>query len=109
MIDEAQIARTESLFRYVNERIAETLARFHGDDARFVCECADRDCADIVEAPLEEYERMRRDGAQFLVAPGHEEAPVERTVRCGRGFRIVQKLGRAGRIARHLDPRTEPA
>ena len=108
-MDETQIARIESLFRHVNERIAETLARFDGDDARFVCECADRSCAQPVEAPLEEYERMREDGAQFLVADGHEKAPVEDTVRRGRGFRIVRKFGEAGRIARRLDPRTDPA
>ena len=108
-MDEVQIARTESLFRHVNERIAETLRRFDGENALFVCECADRSCADRVEAPLEEYERTRDDGAQFLVADGHEESQVERTVRRGRGFRIVRKLGLAGRWARRLDPRTEPA
>ena len=108
-MDETRIARTESLFRHVNERIAETLRRLDGDEAIFVCECADQNCADRVAAPLEEYERTRRDGAQFLVADGHEDTPVERTVRRGPGFRIVRKLGWAGRIARRLDPRAESA
>jgi hypothetical protein len=108
-MDEAQIARTESLFRHVNERIAETAARLDGEDAIFVCECADQSCADRVQAPLEEYERTRSDGAQFIVADGHEQTPVERTVGRGRGFRIVRKLGRVGSLARRLDPRTDSA
>lgn len=109
MIDEAEIARTESLFRHVNERIAEAAERFEARDATFVCECADRECADRVEAPLDEYERVREEPARFLIAPGHEERAVERTVRRAARYRIVEKLGRAGVVARQLDPRAQPA
>lgn len=109
MIDAAEIARTESLFRHVNERIAEAAERFDAPDASFVCECADRDCADRVEAPLDEYERVRDEPTRFLIAPGHEERPVERTVGGGARYRIVEKLGLAGVVARRLDPRAQPA
>jgi hypothetical protein len=108
MIDAAHIARTESLFRHVNERIAEAAERFEARDAIFVCECGSRDCADRIEAPLEEYERVREEPTRFLLAPGHEEHPVERTVGGGPGYRIVEKLGLAGLVARRLDPRAEP-
>jgi hypothetical protein len=109
MIDEAEIARTESLFRHVNERIAETAERFESPEASFVCECSDRDCADRVEAPLAEYERIREEPTRFLLAPGHEERPVERPVGGGPGYRIVEKLGLAGVVARQLDPRAQTA
>ena len=40
--EEVRIATTESLFRSVNERIAESAERFEADEAEFVCECDDR-------------------------------------------------------------------
>ena len=40
---EIRMARTESLFRNVNERIAECAQRVASDDAAFVCECSDPD------------------------------------------------------------------
>ena len=109
MIDAAEIARTESLFRHVNERIAEAAERFAAPEATFVCECADRDCAQRFDAPLAEYERVREEPTRFLVAPGHEEHPVERTVRSAPRYRIVEKLGLAGTVARRLDPRAQTA
>jgi hypothetical protein len=78
---EVRIAKTESLFRDVNERIAESAQGFDSDDAAFVCECGDPDCTERVEAPLEAYEAVRSDGTQFLLAPGHEDDRIERVVR----------------------------
>jgi hypothetical protein len=109
MIDADQIARTESLFRHVNERIAEAAERFESPDANFVCECGERDCADRVEAPLATYERVREEPTRFLLAPGHEEREIERAVGGGPGYRIVEKLGLAGIVARQLDPRAANA
>ena len=43
--DKIRRARTEALFRDVNERIAESAERFSADSAEFVCECADPGCA----------------------------------------------------------------
>ena len=57
-----KIARTESLFREVNERIAESAERFEADETKFVCECADPTCTQRVEATLDEYERVRETG-----------------------------------------------
>jgi len=75
---EVRIAKTESLFRDVNERIAESTQRLEPGGAAFVCECADPDCTEQVEAPLGVYEEVRSDGAQFLLAPGHEDERIER-------------------------------
>jgi len=107
---EARIVRTESLFRNVNERIAESAKRFDSDEATFVCECSDQQCAERVDATLEEYERTRADAAQFLLRPGHEDTRVERVVeRIGTRFAIVRKLGAIANAVRRLDPRAEPA
>jgi hypothetical protein len=106
---ELRIARTEALFRDVNERIAESAERFDSDDADFVCECADTDCVERVNVPLDEYERVRSDGAQFLLVPGHEDTRVERVVERPRGrFAIVEKVNRlVAQTVRRLDPRAE--
>jgi hypothetical protein len=106
--EEARIARAESAFRHVNERIAETAERFDSGDAEFVCECADADCHERVEAKLEEYEEVRAEPTTFLVAEGHE-VPAYEHVRGGRrGYLIVEKMTRGLRHAvRRTNPRAE--
>ena len=90
---EAQrIARTEALFREVNERIAESAQRFESDHAQFICECADPACTTRVEATLVEYEHVREDGDTFLLTPGHEDERVEAVVEQESGHAVVQKL-----------------
>lgn len=86
-----RIARTESLFREVNERIAEGAERFEADEAEFICECADAGCTTRVEATLAEYEDVRADGATFLVAPGHEDERVEAVVGQENRHAVVEK------------------
>ena len=107
--DAERIGRTESLFRDVNERIAESAERFDTDEAAFVCECGDQECTERVEATLDEYERARADGTHFLLRPGHEDTRVERVVeRRGTRLAIVEKFHEAvARVARRMDPRAE--
>jgi hypothetical protein len=107
---EVRIARTESLFRNVNERIAESAQRTDGEEAAFVCECADADCTEKVEAPIGVYEHVRSDGTQFLLAPGHEDERVEQVVQERPRFSIVRKVNRiVAAYARRLNPRAGTA
>jgi hypothetical protein len=104
-----RIAKTESLFRDVNERIAEASERFDSDEAEFMCECADPACAERLEVPLAEYEQVRKNGTTFLLNPSHVEPEVERVVARRRGYAIVQKVDAVvAKIAKQLNPRTEP-
>ncbi|HET7572062.1 MAG TPA: hypothetical protein VFJ77_05260 [Gaiellaceae bacterium] len=106
MDDHERRATTEALFRDVNERIAESAERFNADRTAFVCECADPNCTERVEATLEDYERIRADGARFLLAPGHEHSDIERVVADGGRFRVVEKIHRRVRsTVKRLDPR----
>jgi hypothetical protein len=107
--EQRRIAKTEALFRDVNERIAETSGRFDAAEPEFVCECGDPDCTEHVEVPFEEYERVRGHGARFVLQPGHVDEQVERVVGKRRGYAIVEKLGAVGRFARRLNPRAESA
>ena len=103
-------ARTEALFRGVNERIAETAERFGADDASFVCECDDARCTHRLRATLDEYEAARSDGAQFLVLDGHVNPEVERVALRTRRFTLVEKVKPlVRRTVRRLDPRAAGA
>jgi hypothetical protein len=107
MDDKQKRARTEALFRDVNERIAESAERFAAESTQFVCECADPGCTHRLEATLNEYEEVRSDGATFMLAPGHEHTDIERVVARKNDFNVVEKVQTTVReIVRRLNPRT---
>jgi hypothetical protein len=94
----------------VNERIAENARRFDAGETEFICECADPHCTERVRATLEEYERVRADGATFLLASGHRDASIECIVVERPRFDIVEKVHRGARaIAHRLNPRASAA
>jgi hypothetical protein len=106
MDDKVRRARTEAVFRDVNERIAATAARFHAVSTQFVCECSDPTCAHRLDATLDEYEDVRSHGAKFMLAPGHEHTDIERIVDARGRFEVVEKVQRTVRdTVRRLDPR----
>jgi hypothetical protein len=101
-----RIAETESLFRDVNEQIAETADRFDIDSADFYCECADVACHERMEVALDEYETVRDEGTHFMIRPGHEDQRVERVIARRGRFAVVDKIHRAvAPIVARLDPR----
>jgi hypothetical protein len=106
-VEPLRVARTESLFRDVNERIAETAKEIGSDRAVFVCECADPGCDDRFETSLEEYEGVRADGTRFLVSIGHEEPKYEEVVSRNTKYGVVSKDvdDRVKRAVSDLDPR----
>lgn len=106
MDENVKRGRTESLFRDVNERIAENARSFAAGKTEFVCECADLSCTDRVEATLDEYEQVRADGATFMLAPGHLQPDIERVVSDRGRFHVVEKVQRTVRATvKLLDPR----
>jgi hypothetical protein len=106
---ELRMARTEALFRDVNERIAESAERFDSDQAEFVCECSDPACAERIPATLDQYEEVRADGTHFLLVPGHEDTRMERVIgRPHPRVAIVKKFNElVAQTVRRLDPRTD--
>ena len=73
--------------REVNENIAELGERFglHGETLQLICECGDPSCAERIEVPADEYERLHAAGRR-IVAPGHaRSAASERHV----GYAVV--------------------
>ena len=104
-IDEKN-ARNQVVFREVNEHIAELSSEWGQTDVNlFICECGDQECAVALEITPAEYERVRGDGACFVVRAGHQLPELERVVEGNSRFLVVEKIGAAGTIARAADPR----
>jgi hypothetical protein len=100
-----RIARNETIFREVNERIEEVSANAPGKHVEFLCECGDRECAEVIALARGEYEGLRADPVLFAVLPGHEIPEVEIVVAENERFLTVRKLVEEQEIARETDPR----
>jgi hypothetical protein len=103
---ESRIGRNEDLFRQVNEAIARGI--WPGEERRtaaFRCECAQLECNQPVHLSLVEYERIRSHPRRFAVLREHVMPEAEVLVEVHPGFVVVEKDGRAGRVAEALDPR----
>jgi hypothetical protein len=94
----ARQAKNEALHREVNERLAEidkqANAGWATEEQRFefICECGAGDCDARVLMLLEEYEEVRQQDDRFAVHPGHENEAIERVVKRGDGFLVVDKM-----------------
>ena len=90
-----RIARNETCFRDINERLEEGLRHVqHATELQdFVCECGDRECEQLVSLTFDEYERIRRDSRHFAVVPGHVYPEAERVVEEHERFQVVEKTG----------------
>jgi hypothetical protein len=102
-----RLAKNESFFRQVNERIRDVAETFQVADAyEFLCECANAGCTERIELSRAEYEWVRAKPARFVLAPGHTAPEIEHVVEKDHNHVVVEKLGIAGQIAAKLDPRT---
>ena len=105
---ETRLAKNESLFRSVNERIEEAAGEGQRDEHvhEFLCECSNLDCTLLLPLTVSQYEEVRRDPRQFVVAPGHELPEIETVVARERGYQVVIKQGDAAEFVTEHDPRT---
>jgi hypothetical protein len=104
---EKRLAQNESLFRSVNERIEEVAAATGLDDHtfEFMCECSNADCNLMLPLTIPEYEGVRRDPTQFIVAPGHDLPEIEAVVSHRGAYQVVTKGGEAAAFVTERDPR----
>jgi hypothetical protein len=103
---EERIARNESLFREVNERIKRISGNASPEPIEFLCECGDETCTATIPLSATEYERVRSDPTLFVVKPGHGATAVEHVIEQDDGYQIVSKHEDEARIARETDPRS---
>ena len=92
---ERRIAKNETSFRDINERLEQGLrqVRHTPDLLEFVCECGDRECETLISLSLEEYEAVRSDSRRFAIAPGHVFPEVERVVDERDRYLVIEKFG----------------
>ena len=108
---EVLAAQNQSLFREINERIAEVAAphiAFRDDDHtyEFLCECSNVGCDLRMRLTLSMYEEIRQDPTQFVVALGHELPEIEIVVTRTDEYQVVRKQGDAAELAEEKDPRS---
>jgi hypothetical protein len=101
--EEQQRAADEATFREASERIREVQAELELSRqlVPFLCECDDTACREPIVLGAEEYERVRSDGASFVMLAGHStdgEVVAEMD-----GHVIVRKTGQSDAVA---DPRS---
>jgi len=106
---EQRLARNETLFRSVNERIEEAAASGGVDQHKFefFCECSNADCNLLLPMTVPEYEHVRADPKQFVVAPGHELPEIEDVIVRTDSYQVVVKQGEAAEFVTEHDPRTD--
>jgi hypothetical protein len=106
---EERRAVNEATFRDANEQIRKAERELEPPLERvpYLCECDEVGCYMPIQLTASEYEHVRRDGATFVIAPGHSsEGDV---VEHQNGYLIVRKADGGGDVARALDPRKEEA
>lgn len=100
----------EAIFRQVNEQIEDLNNRFgavRDGLLHVVCECGSLECVEQFAVPLQAYEEVRRDGALFLIKPGHEIEDVEDVVGRAPDYFVVRKqAGAPEELARDANPRS---
>ena len=106
---ELALASTEALTRSLNERVADSF-----EDSgtlgplKFLCECGIYDCGERIELDAGEYEAIRREPTHFFVHPDHVLHAIEFVVvQHAESYAVVEKVGRAGRLAIATDPRAD--
>jgi hypothetical protein len=102
-------AENQSLFREVNEKIAEFNEAFtamtpYGD---WSCECASTDCIQRIQMTFGEYEQLRATPTHFAVLPDEQHVfpEVERVVERHDRYWVVEKTGIAAKTSVERDPR----
>jgi hypothetical protein len=106
---EERLARNETLFRSVNENIEDAAIMGQLDEHvfEFFCECSNLDCTLLVPMTVSEYEQVRADSRQFVVAPGHELPEIEAVITRKSAYQVVVKQGEAAEFVAAHDPRRE--
>jgi hypothetical protein len=111
-LGQERLARNESHFREINERIESSNAKHQWVNPPFadwICECAKTDCSVPVQLTVAEYEVVRSEPTHFLVAPNddHVIGEVERVVQRNERYWVVEKVGVAGEVSDTLDSRSD--
>jgi hypothetical protein len=105
---EKRMALNEALFRTANERMANWEERHRTEATElYYCECADPECRHKLALHEAEYERVRSESDQFVLAAGHEIPDVETVIERHDEWFVVRKEPELREIVEATDPRRD--
>jgi len=107
-VRDERLAENESLFRSLNESVAVDQLMYDPKTGRhaFLCECWDTQCVERLWLAPAEYESVRAEPVQFVVASDHTDPAIEEIVSETDRYAVVRKRGEAAEVAEELDPRS---
>ena len=71
VFDKRQI-QSRAVLRQVNDRVLEVMTAVGTQiEGRYLCECGQEDCLDVVELAADDYEAIRSDDNRLVLASGH--------------------------------------
>jgi hypothetical protein len=107
--EEEKRAENEATFREANEAIRQAERELGPPLERvpYLCECDDMGCREVIPLTAPEYERVRADGATFVIVRGHSSQGD--VLEEHESHLVVRKPNAGGQVARALDPRGEDA
>ncbi len=91
-----QLADNELAFREINERVEGRVDRWDGLEHglhRVICECSDTRCVERIAISPADQRAVRDQRGRFVVAPGHDDARVERVDERHERYWVVEKHG----------------
>ena len=92
---EQRLAENERTARGFNAYKRDAAKQLQTSDAdrlvRFVCECSDAGCIELVRLRPDEYRAVRCDPRRFFVVPGHETPGIEHVVEITDRYCVVEK------------------
>jgi hypothetical protein len=91
-VSDLEIRRAQTLFREVNERIAEITREQQETVSDFLCECGRTDCTSVVRLELPDYQVVRSATANFVSAPGHCVDGVDRLAYSRDGYDVLVQI-----------------
>jgi hypothetical protein len=91
------VGQGQSLWRAVNERIAEIAAETAASGPlSILCECADDRCFEQIEIQDSDYAAIRANPRLFVLRPGHMRAAIEQVLGQRDGYVVVERAGETG-------------
>ena len=91
-----RLTENEVIFRQANKDIKDFLQDIGTADhatVSFFCECSNTNCRGRINLSAKTYEDLHHAKRHFVVLPGHSIPELEKIIRHGKDYEVVEKLG----------------